>query len=146
MKPGVSEPPVTQRSGDPRTVLISKWVNETPPAWDQILTARDVARLTRRHRWILSTLVLIGRFPKEQRFRGRPVGWSRKDVDGWLARKQVRSARRRPRVLRPLKFWKAPCSAQLCLFCRSPHVFPGRGRHASSISARRPTRIHRHGR
>ena len=67
-------------------VSISKWVNERAPPWDDILTAHDVARLTRRHPWHLSALMWIGRFPAQQRFRGRRLGWLRSDVVSWLAK------------------------------------------------------------
>ena len=67
-------------------VSISKWVNERAPPWDDILTAHDVARLTRRHPWHLSALMWIGRFPAQQRFRGRRLGWQRSDVVSWLAK------------------------------------------------------------
>jgi predicted DNA-binding transcriptional regulator AlpA len=74
-------------------VSISKWVNEKAPPWDDILTAHDVARLTRRHRWQLSALTWIGRFPRQQRFRGRRLGWLRSDVVNWLA-KELRNPSR----------------------------------------------------
>lgn len=67
-------------------VSISKWANEKAPPWHDILTAHDVARLTRRHRWQLSALMWIGRFPRQQRFRGRRLGWLRSDVVNWLAK------------------------------------------------------------
>jgi hypothetical protein len=63
-----------------RRVSISKWVNEKNPAWDQVLAAHDITRLTRRQRWILSTLTILGRFPKKQRFRRRKIGWQRASV------------------------------------------------------------------
>jgi predicted DNA-binding transcriptional regulator AlpA len=69
------------RSGQ---VSLSKWVNEKLPPWTELLTAHEVARLTRRHRWILSALTLLGRFPKQERFRGRAIGWKRHDVERWL--------------------------------------------------------------
>lgn len=65
-------------------VSLSKWVNEKLPAWHEILSTHEVARLTRRHRWILATLTLLGRFPRPQRFRGRTIGWRRRDVERWL--------------------------------------------------------------
>jgi predicted DNA-binding transcriptional regulator AlpA len=67
-------------------VSISRWVNERLPAWNEILTSHDVARLTRRHHWTLTALTLVGRFPKKQRFHGRPVGWLRVDIDDWMGR------------------------------------------------------------
>src|SRR5665213_2276768 len=67
-------------------VSISKWVNETFPPWDQLLSAHDVARLTRRHRWIFSALTLVGCFPRKLRFQGRGIGWHRRDVARWLNR------------------------------------------------------------
>ena len=62
------------------TVFLSKWVNEKYPPWADLLTAHELARLTRRHRWLLSALALIGRFPKKQRFHGRAIAWLRSDV------------------------------------------------------------------
>jgi predicted DNA-binding transcriptional regulator AlpA len=63
---------------------LSKWVNEKFPPWTELLTAHEVARLTRRHRWMVSALTLLGRFPKQERFRGRGIGWNRHDVERWL--------------------------------------------------------------
>lgn len=65
-------------------VSLSKWVNEKLPAWNEILGAHEVARLTRRPRWILAALAYVGQFPKPQRFRGRAIGWHRRDVQRWL--------------------------------------------------------------
>lgn len=67
------------------TVSLSKWVNERSPALGEILSAHDVARLTRRHGWLLRTQTLPGRFPREQRFHGRVIGWAKRDVLRWLA-------------------------------------------------------------
>src|ERR1700730_4621816 len=66
-------------------VSLSKWVNEKSPAWNEILSAHDVARLTRRHRWVVHTLTILGRFPKRQRFHDREIGWAQQDVLRWLA-------------------------------------------------------------
>ena len=66
-------------------VSLSKWVNEKFPSFQELLTAHDVARLTRRHRWVLAALTVVGRFPPRQRFHGRSVGWRRHDVERWLA-------------------------------------------------------------
>src|SRR5690349_25122285 len=89
-------------------VPLSPWVNERFPSWNEILTSHDVARLTRRHRWILAALSLVGHFPRKLRFRGQSIGWLRSDVDGWLGRyRHVRGPcskvhARRPRFRRPL--------------------------------------------
>lgn len=77
---GTSTPAIVRRSD----VSLSKWVNERLPAWNELLGAHEVARLTRRHRWALTALALLGRFPKPQRFRGRAIGWRRRDVEHWL--------------------------------------------------------------
>jgi predicted DNA-binding transcriptional regulator AlpA len=71
--------------GRAQRVSLSKWVNERLPSFQELLTSHDVARLTRRHRWVLAALALIGRFPRGQRFHGRRIGWLRSDVVGWLA-------------------------------------------------------------
>ena len=65
-------------------ISISRWVNEPYPAWDQILTAHDVARLVRRPSWALRGMAAIGRFPRKQRFHGRRIGWLQSDVLAWL--------------------------------------------------------------
>jgi hypothetical protein len=68
------------------TVTISRWVNESLPDIHEILCSRDLARLTRRPRWVLCGLALIGKFPRKKRYRGRLLGWSRAEVLEWLSR------------------------------------------------------------
>src|SRR5215472_1736741 len=67
-------------------VVLSPYVNQPFPAWEELLSAHDVARLTRRPRWVLTSLVLLGRFPKRCRYHGRGIGWLRSDVLSWLTR------------------------------------------------------------
>ena len=67
-------------------VALSRWVNEPPPVWQDILSAHDVARLTRRPNWILCALALVGRFPRKCQYRGRQIGWLRSDVLAWMNR------------------------------------------------------------
>jgi predicted DNA-binding transcriptional regulator AlpA len=67
-------------------VSLSKWVNERFPNWEQLLSARDVARLTRRPQWVLMSMMVLGRFPQKRRFHGRGVGWLRADVLDWMAK------------------------------------------------------------
>src|SRR2546429_7477667 len=67
----------------PDRVTLSKWVNERFPPWEQLLTAHDVARLIRRPRWVLLSMMLLGRFPRKQCFHGRRIGWLRDDVLDW---------------------------------------------------------------
>jgi predicted DNA-binding transcriptional regulator AlpA len=69
-----------------RLVSLSPWVNERLPAIQELLTARDVARLTRRPRWELFGLSLIGKFPRKKRYQGRPIGWCRAEVLEWMTR------------------------------------------------------------
>jgi predicted DNA-binding transcriptional regulator AlpA len=69
-----------------RLVSLSPWVNEPLPPIEELLTARDVARLTRRARWMVATPALVGRLPRQRRYHGRSVGWLRSDVLYWLAR------------------------------------------------------------
>ena len=75
------------------TVLLSKRVNEPFPPLNLILSAHDVARLTRRHRWLLFALTAVGRFPKQQRCRGHAIGWHRHDLARWLESKRELKAR-----------------------------------------------------
>lgn len=67
-------------------VSLSPYVNEQFPNWEELLSAHDVARLTRRPRWMLLSLVLFGRFPRKRRFHGRGIGWLRSDVVHWLSK------------------------------------------------------------
>jgi predicted DNA-binding transcriptional regulator AlpA len=66
-------------------VRLSPYVNEPYPNWEEMLSAHDVARLTRRPRWMVLSLTVLGRFPRRRRFRGRDIGWLRSDVLTWLA-------------------------------------------------------------
>ena len=70
----------------PDRVTLSKWVNERFPPCEQLLSAHDVARLTRRPRWVLLGLMLLGRFPTKQCFHGRRIGWLRDDVLDWIGK------------------------------------------------------------
>jgi predicted DNA-binding transcriptional regulator AlpA len=67
-------------------VRISPWVNEPLQDVRGILCSRDLARLTRRPRWELFGLALIGKFPRKKRYRGRPIGWCRAEVLEWMTR------------------------------------------------------------
>lgn len=66
-------------------LAISRWVNEPYPPLGELLSAHDVARLTRRPRWMLIGLGLIGQFPRRRRLRGHWIGWRRSDVLDWIA-------------------------------------------------------------
>src|SRR5258706_2131618 len=118
MSTGVCEAQTaTRASGGSGTVFISEWFNESPPPWDEILTAHDVARLTRRHRWVLSALTFLGHFPKKQRFHGRNVGWRRHDVERWLERSRKPGVRG-GRLFRPACVSSAAITIPHGLLCR----------------------------
>lgn len=78
----VPDQPVATRAN----VTLSRWVNEPLPPFQELLSAHDVARLTRRPKLVLSGLVLLRRFPQKRRYRGRQIGWLRADVIDWMAR------------------------------------------------------------
>jgi predicted DNA-binding transcriptional regulator AlpA len=86
------------------SVSISKWVNEAYPRWDEILSAHDVARLTRRHRWVLTAMAVLRRFPRKRKFHGRPLGWHRGDVVRWLTTSHSRPSAPQRTSTRPLPF------------------------------------------
>ena len=67
-------------------VRLSPYINEPLPNWEEMLSAHDVARLTRRPRWLVFSLALLGRFPRKHRYHGRNIGWLRSDVATWLAK------------------------------------------------------------
>ncbi len=97
----VTRPLTEQASLAPR-VSISTFVDELFPALDQLLTARDVARLVRRPKWYFCGLALIGRFPAKRRFRGRWTGWVRSDVSQWM-QKKLRAANAETPKVHPAK-------------------------------------------
>jgi predicted DNA-binding transcriptional regulator AlpA len=109
-KPLDSAPPVT----------LSRWVNEALPPIQELLSAQDVARLTRRPKLVITGLMLLRRFPNRRRYRGRQVGWLRGDILDWMARDltsevlsatTIRCSRRHPRqVCLPFEGHEA-CSA-----------------------------------
>ena len=85
-----SSPITPAPPGASHRVSLSPYVNEQFPNWEEMLSAHDVARLTRRPRWMVLSLALLGRFPRKRRFHGRAIGWSRSDVLTWL-RKDLRT-------------------------------------------------------
>jgi predicted DNA-binding transcriptional regulator AlpA len=127
-----------------RNVTLSRWVNERFPAWEQLLSAHDVARLCRRPRWALRALVLVGQLPKPRRFCGRPIGWYRHDIQHWLARSVV-LPRAASRSSAPIRQRAALAVGQFCLFgCRS-YRRTGQQLTRCIDSTGRPLRRRRHG-
>ena len=74
-------PTITRTSQDLR---LPRWVNEPLPDLRALLSASEISRLTRRPRWLLLGLAVLGRFPKQRTHCGKPVGWHRADVLDWL--------------------------------------------------------------
>lgn len=111
-------------------VSISPYVNEPLPNWAEFLSAHDVARLTRRPRWLLAGMTIIGRFPRKQQFRGRSIGWRRSQIYDWMAseraavspckqfrwRRRQRARGRRPIHRHPI-FGFPPIEPNLFLKC-----------------------------
>src|SRR6202035_1153594 len=83
-------------------VSLSPYVNEQFPNWEELLSARDVARLTRRPRWMVLSLALLGRFPRKRRLYGPGIGWLRSDVIHWLS-KDLRATPCHSAPARPLR-------------------------------------------
>jgi predicted DNA-binding transcriptional regulator AlpA len=112
-------------------VTISPWVNEPLPDIHGLLCARDLARLTRRPRWELFRLALIGKFPRKKRYRGRPIGWCKAEVLEWMTRDlavapETQQRLNTPRVSKP-RHARQQC---LPLECRGPCVATRRSRSA----------------
>ena len=84
MSSDTSFPDASIRSTVSKHVSLSPWVNEQFPGWGQLLSSHDIARLTRRPRWMLLGMMVLGRFPRRCRFHGRRVGWLRSDVLAWM--------------------------------------------------------------
>src|ERR1700741_1030709 len=112
-----------------RNVALSPWVNEPLPAWDELLSAHDVARLTRRPRWVLLSLMALRRFPRKHRFHGRAIGWLRNDVLEWMAKDlRVAGCQAAPQLRRrPARQMGLPLqSTGLCAARRSRFPFARR--------------------
>ena len=88
---------------------VSRWIQERYPPLHELLCTHDVARLTRRLRWVIAGLCLIGKFSKKLKLKGRAISCRRSDVVAWLAqnfgftrhhgkakRSRARRRRRRP--------------------------------------------------
>jgi len=74
--------PTTIRAS--QELRLPRWVNEPLPDLRAILSASEISRLTRRPRWLLFGLAVLGRFPKQRTHCGKSVGWHRADVLDWL--------------------------------------------------------------
>src|SRR5712671_878704 len=96
------------------TVTISPWVNEPLPNIQGILCSRDLARLTRRPRWVLCGLSLIAKFPRRKRYRGRVVGWCRSEVLEWMTREPSVESKAQERLNAPRRCTRRN-SRQACL-------------------------------
>ena len=121
-------------------VSLSRWVNEGLPSCQALLTAHEVARLTRRPRWVLEALTLFRRFPKKQRFHGRRIGWRRHDVLLWLGSDEGRgdAASATSFTLEPkqrdLQLRHPPCRRSRS---HRPHCSSGRHEHLERLRMRR---------
>lgn len=113
-------------------LTISRWVNEPYPPLGELLSAHDVARLTRRPRWMLMGLGLIGQFPRRRRLRGQWVGWYRSEVLEWIARKP-RSITKNAPLERPAI---ACHQARLLLDEYGGDVVPSRNQRAAACTHR----------
>jgi len=102
-----------------KNVSLSNWVNEPFPVWEQLLSAHDVARLTRRPRWMLLGMMAVGRFPRTLRFHGRAIGWLRRDVLEWVAQDSTATRGDLDNV-RPIFWRRFARQASLTLECTGP--------------------------
>jgi len=85
-------------------ITISRWVNEPLPDIHSLLCSRDLARLTRRPRWELFGLALLGKVPRKKRYRGRPIGWCRAEVLEWMTRELAVASETPERLNAPRRF------------------------------------------
>lgn len=80
----------------PQNLRLPRWVNEPLPDLRAILSASEISRLTRRPRWLLLGLAVLGQFPKQRTHCGKPVGWHRADVLDWLTQNMTIDADSNP--------------------------------------------------
>ena len=72
----------TQRIAPPKRVDREGSLAERVTGMDQVLSTRDIERITGRHRCTIWRWVLAGSFPPKRAGSGR--GWLRSDVERWL--------------------------------------------------------------
>ena len=119
---------IGSRKASAAAVRLSRWINEPPLPITELLSAHDVARLTRRPIWLLSGLALIGRFPRKHKYHGRKIGWCQADVLDWLARDLALAANPAPAPTQRRCQRRRPQQACLPLECRSSCTFSGKER------------------
>jgi predicted DNA-binding transcriptional regulator AlpA len=98
----------------PRTaheLRLPRWINEPLPDLRAILSASEISRLTRRPRWLLLGLSVLGQFPKRRTHCGKPVGWHRADVLDWLTENMTIESDRPPET----KNCRQARPSQVCL-------------------------------
>jgi prophage regulatory protein len=59
-------------------------VAPAPAPIDQVLSTRDIVKITGRHRITIYRWIRAGIFPKKHEAHGHKVGWLRSDVEQWL--------------------------------------------------------------
>lgn len=86
--PRAASPPLPARRAAEHRVV----VHDTPPSkaelaagTDEVLTTREVVRITKRHRATLFRWERSGHFPPKRTFKGGKRGWLRSDVEQWMA-------------------------------------------------------------
>jgi len=118
-------------------IVLAPWVNERCPPWDQLLSAHQVARLTRRRKWLVLSLSLLGQFPKQRRFQGQNVGWLRGDVIEWLSRELTVAPMKEECLNAPRRcVGRHPRQACLPLECRPSCVAVRQGKGARRETSR----------
>lgn len=134
MKADASSSETPRAAANSQPVSLSKWVNEKLPPLNEILSAHEVARLTRRHRWFLTALTLLGRFPRQERFRGRAIGWRKSELEFWLRR--TRKATRHTKPSSACTWRAVKCRSRFHRNRRSACTtsFPARRTHCMTLS------------
>jgi len=72
----------TPRTAPPKRENPERSLPERITGIDQVLSTRDIERITGRHRCTIWRWVLAGTFPPKRAGGGR--GWLRSDVERWL--------------------------------------------------------------
>ena len=102
-------------------VLLTRWINEPLPDIRLLLSSRDVARITRRPRWQVLSLTVLGRFPRRHYYQGRSLGWHRDDVLAWLTQGLSLAPKRSLPRFCATRHPRQPC---LPLDCKVPCTVP----------------------
>jgi prophage regulatory protein len=80
-----AEPPARVIRASKITAILTA-TPDLPAQIDQVLSTRDIVKITGRHRVTIYRWIRAGIFPRKHEAHGHKVGWLRSEVERWLQR------------------------------------------------------------